>query len=182
MTPRLYVIEGPDCSGKTTLAKFLARHVSQSHECAYFHCEGKSALFPAMNEVMDMVLNNAEWCFHGLGMSYVIDRHWPSEYVYGSITRPEMAKNFRHEHFKERIQRLGGMYVYCRGGEDALVKRHHEQRDEAHPYDDDLFRKIINKYEEWYFKYIDKLEPNVEYVIEEHGSDLKKFCDKFISI
>jgi len=85
---RLFIIEGPDCSGKTTLAKRIA----MMRNAMYIHATGSGKLFAAMLDYHLSIVKNASINLSN-GHDVVLDRLWPSEYVYGQIQRPTLSNN-----------------------------------------------------------------------------------------
>ena len=105
---RLIILEGPDCSGKSTLAKALADrllyHTLMHHgpyprltsqQLPRFYAEG-------------MATSLQRW--HGL----VMDRSWLSEQVYGPIYRgADRLATFQRRHLERIALRLGAVVVLC---------------------------------------------------------------------
>lgn len=180
MKPTLFIIEGPDCAGKTTLAKHLADFICKNKwmDAAYFRCYGKKVLFPAMSTIQTMVLDNAEHCVKNLGLNYVLDRHWPSEYVYGRVFRPETVAGFESDYFDKRIRDLGGIYVYCNTHD--IRGRHAKNQDPAHPYDSISFDKVVKGYDEWFLTRIIAHNRHLNYDVNYHGKDMNVYCEELI--
>ena len=90
----IIIVEGPDCSGKTTLSRYLSVEFNRrGNRSVYFHCAGNKELFPAMSAFQQCVLDNAKWNKSN-GSIVIIDRHWPSEYIYRPIFRPDQKEEF----------------------------------------------------------------------------------------
>lgn len=112
--PRIFVLEGPDCSGKSSLAKFLCNRLN----AAYFHSTWSEALSgEAQLQCLEKTLQNAEVCLTVSGLDVVLDRHWPSESCYGNIFR----NGYSHEHAERlsimmlKLRDLHAIYIYCEG-------------------------------------------------------------------
>lgn len=139
----LIILEGPDCSGKTTLGKYLARWVNG----VYFHCTYTEKLGIAMRDYQMNVLANA---MEGIknGQVWVIDRLWPSEVVYSSVFRPHMHADALDtaQELHTIIGEVDATYVYC--SDSDVIKRHAAQQDPDHPYDEDKFQEVVQGYED----------------------------------
>ena len=135
-TPPLIILEGPDCVGKTTLGK----EISKEFGGMYFHATASKTLFPAMQAYQTSILDNVETNI-AMYRACVLDRHWPSEIVYGNVYRKETANGFNPEPHIERIRALHGIYIMC--DRVDVVERHAEKKGAAHAYDDHSFRLVV---------------------------------------
>src|SRR6266550_1572619 len=108
MNTRFIIVEGPDSSGKTTLAKFLAERT----QSLYWHSSGNKILHSVMPiyhlTMLDSIEENLK-----MGRSVMLDRSWPSEFIYGREFRPQLVDNFPFKEFQDRISQLGGRYIFC---------------------------------------------------------------------
>lgn len=78
----IVLLEGADCSGKTTLAEAFAVHLR--NKCVYLHNGPKeNTLKHYMQQLDQAKLLSAQ------GKVVVIDRQWISEQIYGIICRQE---------------------------------------------------------------------------------------------
>lgn len=112
----IFVLEGPDGAGKTTLGHKMAEML----ECEYVHATWDKQT----NEHMDvyhtsyllkMIHASAE------GRSIVVDRWWPSETAYASVFRDPMRWNGICRCLDRVFQRLGGVYIMCLPEEDVML-------------------------------------------------------------
>lgn len=167
---KLIIVEGPDRCGKTTLAK----HIVDRHDGVLIHASGYWTLHGAMQEYHTNLLDIAESALDH-GHCVVMDRHWPSEAVYGGILRPNHHGhlNYLTSQMRQRIMRLGGIYVFCHS--PAAITRQKMDQDPTHPYEDGVFSKIIEEYACLQNVITDGRV--VKYCLEDNGSDLQKFCD-----
>jgi hypothetical protein len=143
MDNRLFIIEGPDCSGKTTLAKFLSHKL----DMVYMHMSGHPALHRAMPEYHQQTLDSIEWNMKENGMRFVLDRSWPSEWVYGREFRTHLVDRFPFKEFQDRLQGLGAKYVFCM--DDKIEERHaaeHVPKNHL-PYDRSDFHGVVVGYQ-----------------------------------
>lgn len=139
---RVFIFEGPDAVGKTTLAK----HFAASIGAVYWHMTCTSKLAPAMLDYqLNAVANanaNIDRC------SVVFDRLWPSELCYGKVMRPDTMIN--PSIIRQAVSELDPVYIFCldeRGAEFA-ANRHDQLIDPAHPYDRAAYLRVYREYEE----------------------------------
>ena len=137
---RFLIIEGPDSSGKTTLAKFLAERT----QSLYWHSSGHPLLHSIMPiyhiKMLESIEDNLK-----MGRSVVHDRSWPSEFIYGRELRPQLVDSFPFKEFQDRINKFGGRYIFCM--DDDVTKRFrngHDSKD--HQYDEATFMNIVMAY------------------------------------
>lgn len=133
------IIEGPDCTGKTT----LSHHLAKKFKAMLFHATASGKLKEAMMEYQRSILDNAEVALK-LDRAVVLDRHWPSEAVYGPIFRPGNPNQFSCMEHSDRIHRMNGIYVFCDRAD--VIKAHAAQQDPDHPYDEESFKKVVEGY------------------------------------
>ena len=140
MKPRLIICEGPDNCGKSTLAKKIARH--------YGGVYWRLTSGPGLNEHAAMALyqknalDNAEVNITA-GKVVVLDRHWPSDQVYGSILRghPSCAGHV----MEQQCEELDAIYIYTH--RHNAVEEHAKTKDPDHPYDDSVFAQVVKTYD-----------------------------------
>lgn len=137
----IIIVEGPDGTGKTSLAKWICAEKGG----IYFHCDGNVPLFGAMREYLTNVLDNLEWTIKyvdfGRPFYVVLDRHWPSEWVHVPILRPHVIMSWVEE-VRERLAKLGAIYVMCQCEEAES----HYLSSETRPYDQATYQKITARY------------------------------------
>lgn len=130
ITKQLIIIEGPDFTGKTTLAKELARTMHRP----YWHCTASRALQPGladyhMNVVRNLMHNSLS------GQTMVMDRFWPSEVCYAPVFDRSLAK-YGEELMKivHYVQMLNPLYVFCRAQDPVkrFIKHTSEHVDPMH--------------------------------------------------
>lgn len=141
---RVFIFEGPDAVGKTTLAK----HFAASIGAVYWHMTCTSKLAPAMLDYqLNAVANanaNIDRC------SVVFDRLWPSELCYGKVFRPDTMIN--PSVIRAEISKLDPVYVFCfdEKGAEAAADRHEVMLDSAHPYKREDYLQVYREYAELY--------------------------------
>ena len=153
MVGGIIILEGPDGSGKTTLAKELAkRYEAQTGiEPCYMHGRAWQQVWKWH---LGMLRRAA---FESTKRLVIIDRHWVSECIYGTVLRqgPDYGSTARalHRHWLH----LGALYVLCvpdpefivaqhaalSRGREELVKKTDQMRDVATRYMDLLKGSVV---------------------------------------
>lgn len=169
MKPQLYVIEGPDAAGKTTLVTNLADRTGGNT----FRCTYSLRLGEAIVDYFHSVLDNAEDTLRR-GRSMIIDRHWPSEWVYGGVHGRPTLTSHDASFLDERVKKLGGVYVFCSDDVRTQVIRHGQMKDPQHPYADDVYTRICGGYFTWWNAMLGTT-PVYRYQLLLDGQDLQKF-------
>lgn len=136
------IIEGPDCTGKTTLARYLAERLNGW----MFHATAQKNLVIAMDDYQANILDNVDTQLHELNRSVILDRHWPSEVVYGAVFRPGNPNTFSPSRHETRCRAWKAIYVMCDRAD--VVDAHAEDMDEDHPYDVEAFKRVVEGYRE----------------------------------
>lgn len=175
--PQLIILEGPDAAGKTTLARHLARSMSG----CVFRCTWTSSLNIAMADYQQNVLDNARWSIRELCTPVILDRHWPSEWVYGqvfrSITRGQISWMMT---FAEQIRDMGGVYIFCSDETKIQKERHQKCINPEHPYKDEDYTRICGLYFEWWRR-LSTVVPIYRYSVVSHGDRMDQYLHDFLS-
>jgi hypothetical protein len=135
----LYIVEGPDCAGKTTLAKAIAHR----KKLAYWHMSGAKQLHDGMWEYHWTTMQTIAYNI-SCGIGFVIDRLWLSELVYAREFRPSLIGRYDFDKMQALIKDLQGHHILCM--DDEIEDRHEEQRDQNHPYNRADFHNIVVAY------------------------------------
>jgi len=107
----IIILEGPDGSGKTTLAKKLVAQTGY----AYIH---KS--YPKTQEEMENMFQEYKELLDQQD-NLIIDRSWFSEMVYGPILRSRSYITMEQALILEQaVAARGGLIIYCTGNIDNL--------------------------------------------------------------
>lgn len=132
----IYILEGPDGVGKTTLAKKL----TEKHNGLYIHCSYVTNVYQLHRSVLKQCFSK-----ENKDKDIFIDRLYISEWVYGSIFRGGESydtEKLRRE-FIHRIIRVNVPF--------HNYMKHHHNNSEREMFKTNI-PEIYNKYEE-YFKY-----------------------------
>lgn len=105
MTYPIFVLEGPDCGGKTTLAEVLAKKCGAKRLHATYRFKGRMHLYHLAQ--FRLALKTAQT------RPVVMDRWWPSEIAYGNTYRSGPEPNFDYEFFIELGRCYCVSYTFC---------------------------------------------------------------------
>jgi thymidylate kinase len=171
MKPQLFIIEGPDSTGKSSLAKFIAL----KRKAVYSHASGKKSLHFAMLDYHVNMIENANVNLSN-GHDVVFDRHWPSEWCYGQVLRKHVSDRYYDFGVIDQLLRnIFPIYIFCESHES--FKRHAMSHDDTdHKYQKEQYVQICGEYN----MLAEKIKP-FRYSIEEHGTDMGKFLEGVMS-
>lgn len=86
----IYFIEGPDGTGKTTLARNIAiNSINNRKTCLFFHCTNRSSRKTADEDYSEFLEDLKT--YKAKQYDVVIDRGWISNVVYTTVFEPEKA-------------------------------------------------------------------------------------------
>lgn len=133
----IIILEGPDGSGKTTLAEqlhkqtgYMLLHRSHSTDT------GATSLFDEYAQVIRS------------GKNCIMDRSWYSEMVYGPIMRDKSIICYPQMYELERLAaKNGAILIHCTAPENVLWKRC-LRRGEDYVTKRDTFHKICDGFDE----------------------------------
>lgn len=161
MIPRLFIVEGPDNCGKSTLSEYIATRFN----AVYWRLTSGQGLceHDAMRLYQANALDNAKVNID-LRRSVVLDRHWPSDQVYGKILRgrPSISGELLSA-VKQQCRGMNVIYINC--WRDNAVMEHAKQKDPDHPYEDEVYAKVVASYQE-FFAELEKTETVVPYYLD----------------
>jgi len=102
------LLEGPDGTGKTTLAE----HLVKEHNALYLHATWSKDLEPKMEGYLWHILNIAEYV--SCNQLVVIDRCWITELVYTDVFREDAGRDEMHFKLHQFFAMvLSGLTIYC---------------------------------------------------------------------
>lgn len=110
----IIIIEGPDGSGKTTLAEKLSRQTGYPiiHRTQPKTDEEKKLM---MDEYLQAILS---------GKNMIFDRCWYSEMAYGPVMRDSSVISYPEMYeLEEHLTRRGAIIIYATGPRAALWQR-----------------------------------------------------------
>lgn len=84
----IYLLEGPDGTGKTTFAKYLVnKAIEEKRTCLYFHCTNTSSKYKSPDEGYSILLEDLKH-YKELDYDIVLDRAWISNIIYTKVFEP----------------------------------------------------------------------------------------------
>jgi len=144
MSP-IFLLEGPDAVGKTTLARAIQDYYPGTR---YIHLTLRREMVAHQVGAIRRAARLAE------DAPVVIDRHWVSEQVYAGVYRG--GTRLRREAVAEHqlLDRLGAVTVFVHLADvstmvEAHVRTHAERPEMYEP--DDRIRQVAQCYWDWYF-------------------------------
>lgn len=166
---RLIILEGADCTGKTTLAKALALA-----GFSYQHSSGNPKLLAVAEEYHMAVLESAKVCLN-CGQNVVLDRHWVSEVVYAEVMGRETL--YQWKKIRDELTVLPVLYVHCNS--PSAITRMVAHSNE-HTYTTAQFKKIEHRYNTlMYPAFLGG--PVMDYVMETDGKDLEAYICRLLT-
>tara|TARA_R100000808_G_scaffold6841_3_gene20166 strand:- start:1829 stop:2380 length:552 start_codon:yes stop_codon:yes gene_type:complete len=144
----IIILEGPDCSGKTTLAKYLLTSLKGDYN--YIH----NSLDENKNFVWRDLERNIIKKHSSLYDSHlksitkhknvIVDRLWPSELVYGSLFRSKLEYSIPE--LRKEIQNYKTLYIGCLPPKH-LVEKYHKRRLYSNEEDFNTVSSVYDLYE-----------------------------------
>lgn len=150
----IYILEGPDGGGKTTLAEKLSAmtRIKITH-FSYPRDEEEKARMLIMYQDLLKSTGNA-----------IIDRCWYSDMAYGPVMRGAATITYPQMYELERMAaNKGAMIIYCTDSKTALWTRA-THRGEDYMTSREQFNQVCDNYEELFR--MPHLIPVVRYTIE----------------
>jgi|TARA_R100001510_G_scaffold47358_1_gene44656 thymidylate kinase len=135
----IIIIEGADCTGKTTLAKYLC----DKFKARYMHLRihKKMEIWHTATVRRAIRLAKKELV--------VIDRHWPSEetYAYERADGPE----YNPKELYKKLKEANTLYVWCAPEDSSkVINMHKNKKLERHEEYSDI-SKVVERYRRsWY--------------------------------
>lgn len=133
----IIIIEGPDGSGKTTLANQLSRQTGYKiiHRTRPKTEEEKAIM---MDEYLQIIRSRE---------NVIFDRSWYSEMVYGPVMRDASVISYSQMYdLERRLMKVGAMIIYCTDAKPVLWARCQE-RGEDYILDRTTFDSICNGFD-----------------------------------
>lgn len=133
----IIIIEGPDGSGKTTLAEKLSKQTGYPvvHRSQPKSEEEKLQMLRGYVDAIDV------------GKNVIFDRCWYSEMAYGPVMRDESVITYPEMYLlEEKLAKNGAIIIYCTDKPKTLWKRA-TKRGEEYITDFDTFDKICANFD-----------------------------------
>jgi thymidylate kinase len=159
MTTRLGIIvvfEGPDCAGKTTAAKKIARNIDAN----YYRMTNR--FIPSMFWYMTAVFRRIEQDVLS-GKNVVLDRFWMSDSIYGKVFNRDPYYPQQGRTIDRLYKKYNYIGVLCKPWSEVeeQVAAHAEQKDPNHPYKDADYRYVVECYDEVAEKILEKKKGSI---------------------
>lgn len=138
----LIILDGPDASGKSTLAGAF----KQVYNAEIIHLTWDEELKDKMWEYQtDKMLEACELSQERL---VIIDRHWMSENIYANVFRGGSPWPLMGRMMDRVFMKHAAIYVICVHHAIAWAMDFHKKNiDPTHPYDDERFRELVVRYQ-----------------------------------
>lgn len=152
----IVLFEGPDGTGKTTLAKNLAnRLIDDKQTCLFIHCTNTSQdKKVTVEEGYERLLKDLEY-WKSLSYNVIVDRAWVSNIIYSTVYEPD-AKHVSDE-LAERLFNAVDKAVICLPADKSAYMKNFEKlansRDEAYTENMDKIYDLFNVFAEKYTRY-----------------------------
>lgn len=134
----IFIVEGPDGSGKTTLCHKLL--VANKGRYLHFSYPKNKA------EADNMFTDYMETLIRYRDEDVVIDRMWPSTQVYGEILRGKSEISYEQGLLLEKAIKSKGVFVYCTDTFRVMWDRC-KQRGEDYVTDYETYLRICRMYD-----------------------------------
>jgi len=139
------IIEGPDCSGKSTLI------LEEFNDLCVIH----NGRYPSPMEAFKAYLGQCpspRYNFHNI----VWDRNYPSEQIYGKIYR---SKNIGQEHIdvlEKHLADIKTVIVLCCPPKETIINNWRKLKQERNEYieNESYFEDIVNEYDKYFNLYV----------------------------
>lgn len=166
----IYVLEGPDGSGKTTLGKELAHR----HQAHYMHLTYRwpKRMFTYHTAALERAIKIAQT------RPVVIDRWWPSINIYDLAFRGKLTFEMAGRMLDRAGLANGIVYVVCLPSDhDKHLAMFDERKAKGQEMYDSVV-EVIDAYTEWYNVQMAGREDVIRYDWMTDGQDLNEFCLK----
>lgn len=144
----IIVLEGPDGSGKTSLAKFL----QEKFDAEYIHLTWSESLEKRMDEYQFTAIAEAK--YKSKEKLVIIDRHWVSELIYADVYRGGTNwPNLASECYQE-LEDLNALYVFCLPYKPETIKLYFEEFEKLKSERDEMYdsmKSCFNAYSTFVF-------------------------------
>ena len=167
----IYVLEGADAVGKTTLGKYMEANIPNAK---YFHAtyRFRNKMHIYHHAVLEQALKAAETG------PVILDRWWPSEAIYAEVFRGGTPWPMLGRMMDRVALQYGVTYIACVPQDiekhEARFKAMHATGRELYDSND----KVAEKYRAWYEENKHR-EDFILYDMDQHGYDLSAMLEMF---
>lgn len=164
----VFVIEGADCSGKTTLGEFLTKR----WDATYIHATYRfpNQMFDYHTALLNKVIALSQT------RPVVLDRWWPSELIYAEAFRGGSKWPMGGRMLDRVALKHGFIYVGCIPQDQAWHKRTFDERAKA---GGEMYTKndeVAQLYRDWDERMIGRSD-YMRYDVGLHGKDMGHYAD-----
>ncbi len=171
MRNQLLILEGSDCSGKTTLANKIIDFYGKDN-CNYIHS--------SFHKKMDVLKDHTQTLDEAIGnlKNYtitILDRHWISECIYGKVYRQGCSYGNEAINFHNRIMQYNGQYILCLPNKTIVKDNHKRLSQERSEMFTDISGVINMYWDLWYGSHKEEATDDIgkhnyiEYLIHSGG-------------
>lgn len=165
----IIILDGPDGSGKTTLADYYVK----KYHAKYLHLTYRwiNNMFEYNTAAIELA---AKWAHEG--HLVIIDRLWMSDNVYDKVFRGGVKNPFLGRYIDRLVLRYGGQYVLCVPYKSREYLDHYETLKTVRT---EMFATMLKVYDEYLYLY-NKIQtwPHVHrYCMFTEGNDYEGFAD-----
>lgn len=154
----IIIFEGPDNSGKTTIAKATAEKLHIPY-FKYSVINKKNFLLGSPDAILESSYYSLQLLAHAK-TDIIIDRHYPSEYVYGQVVRKKRNLKMLKEIDKKMAEIKGHLIVICYKNKDNFKE------------DDFVHKKYYKALKNEYVKFANKFTIANTLLLETSDEDL----------
>lgn len=156
----IIVLEGPDGTGKTTLANKLVEvwnAKARRGTAHYIH-----STYRRDQRLWDCAALRWAVKISERGGLAVLDRHWPGDNVYGQVYRQKGGIWTRRQ--DSVLQRYGALYVLALAPVDFVVEHHAKLKGLRKEMYSDNMREVACRYHDMYYGNITRYREGMDYV------------------
>ena len=169
----IIVLEGPDGSGKTTLAKMLVDEYGFAYRHLTYRFKDRMHLYHWA--ALELCLKDAETG------PVVLDRWWPSETIYADVFRGGSKWPMMGRLLDRVAMKHGVTYVWCiPSNEEAYFKRFDRLKASGREMYDSM-QGVYQAYAKLYNELPSRLDM-AHYDLDTHGQDLGGYCHWLIDL
>lgn len=152
----IYLLEGPDGTGKTTLAKNIVNDsINHKRTCLFVHCTNTSQDKTVTVEDGYKRLKEDLEKYRKLDYDVVLDRAWISNIVYTEVYEP--GKEHVSNELAEELAKAVDKVIVCLPANKEKYIEHFKklanQREEAYTADMDKIYDLFNSFADRYIRY-----------------------------